>query len=62
MNMTKVEFPQTFKKQEGQGLLPEYSQENASIQDALSKRLQKLSATKFRDEPDPLQLSNKATL
>ena len=53
MNMTKIETPQTFNKQEGQGLLANYSQEDQSIGSALNKRMQKLSATKFQETPDP---------
>ena len=53
MNMTKVEFPTTFKKQEGQGLLANYSDEDQSIGNALNKRMAKLSADKFKKEPDP---------
>ena len=59
MNMTKIEFPQTFKKEEGQGLLANYSQEDQSVGNALNKRMQKLSATKFQEAPDP---EDKATL
>ena len=59
MNMNKIEFPQTFKKEEGQGLLANYSQENQAVGSALNKRLEKLSATKFSQPPNP---EEKATL
>ena len=55
MNMTKVEFPQTFKKQEGQGLLANYSDEDQSIGSALNKRMQKLSETKLQTPQNPEQ-------
>ena len=59
MNMTKIETPQTFNKQEGQGLLANYSDEDQSVGAALNKRMQKLSATKLQVGPDP---EDKATL
>lgn len=53
MNMTKIEAPTTFNKQEGQGLLANYSDEDQSLGSALEKRMQKLSATKFQQPPNP---------
>lgn len=53
MNMTKIEAPTTFNKQEGQGLLANYSEEDQSMGNALNKRLQKLASTKFQTEPNP---------
>lgn len=52
MDIRKPTIPNTFNKEEGQGLLANYSDEDQSVGDALNKRLQKLAATKLQLAPE----------